>query len=343
MAKEILLGKSLNQLQSIVLELGFPAFTAKQLCQWMYVKKVSSIDEMTNISQKNRQLLSEKYTLGRFDPVELQSSSDGTKKYLFKVEAGFIEAVYIPEENRATLCVSSQVGCKMNCLFCMTGKQGFSGNLSSGDIINQILSIPETEKLTNVVFMGMGDPFDNTLAVLTSLDILTSDYGFSWSPRRITVSSIGIIPGLKAFLENSQCHLAISMHTPFPNERLQLMPSEKAYPIQKIIELLEKHDFTHQRRVSFEYIMFKGLNDTMRHAREIVRLLSGIECRVNLIKFHPIPDVSLEGCSMDQMIKFRDYLTDNKITTTIRKSRGEDILAACGMLSTSKNEKEVNK
>ncbi len=342
MAKEILLGKSLKEIQDIVNALNFPSFTAKQICNWMYVKKVIAIDKMTNISQKNREILSEKYELGREEPVEVQISSDGTKKYLFKVLDGFVESVYIPEEDRATLCVSSQLGCKMNCSFCMTGKQGFSGNLTSAEIINQILSIQESDKLTNIVFMGMGEPFDNTLPVLQALDVITSNYGFAWSPKRITVSSIGLIPGLKVFLEKSQCHLAISMHTPFTDERLQLMPSEKAYPLEDVLQFLNKYDFTHQRRVSFEYILFKGFNDSMRHAREIVRMLSGLECRINLIKFHPIPGVPLEGCNMEEMIKFRDYMSDNKIITTIRKSRGEDILAACGMLSTSKVEKEAN-
>jgi len=342
MSQKILLGNTLQELQSIVSELGLPSFTAKQISKWLYNKKVTDIEQMTNISLKNRLLLSEYYLVGRTMPVEVVESVDGTKKYLFKANGGFIESVYIPEEDRATLCVSSQIGCKMNCLFCMTGKQGFSGNLTAGDIMNQILSIPETEKLTNLVFMGMGEPFDNTLPMLHSLEILTSSYGFAWSPRRITVSSIGLIPGLKVFLEKSQCHLAISLHSPFPQEREMLMPSEKAYPIEEILELLKTYDFKHQRRVSFEYILFDGLNDTMRHARELVRILSGIECRINLISFHPIPGVDLKGCDMKQMVKFRDYLTDNNITTTIRKSRGEDILAACGMLSTSKMQEEEN-
>lgn len=342
MTHNILLGKTLQELQSITSELGLPSFTAKQICEWLYVKKVSEIDSMTNISIKNRLLLSEKYIVGRTKPVEVCESEDGTKKYLFQANGGFIETVYIPDEDRATLCVSSQIGCKMNCLFCMTGKQGFSGNLTSGEIINQILSITESDKLTNIVFMGMGEPFDNTLPMLHALEILTSNYGFAWSPRRITVSSIGLIPGMKVFLDKSQCHLAISLHSPFTKEREMLMPAEKAYPIEEILNLLKDYDFKHQRRVSFEYIMFDGLNNSMRHARELVRMLSGIECRVNLIHFHAIPNVELKGCSLEEMLKFRDYLSANNITTTIRKSRGEDILAACGMLSTSKIEKEEN-
>ncbi len=342
MKKDILLGKTLTELKEIVSELKMPGFTAKQIADWLYKKNVSDIDGMTNISAKNKDLLKEKYEVGKASSIEVMESVDGTKKYLFNVNDGFIEAVYIPEKDRGTLCISSQVGCKMNCEFCMTGKQGFSGNLKAGEILNQIQSIPEFEELTNIVIMGMGEPFDNTLEVLKSLEIMTSDYGYAWSPKRVTVSTIGVIPGMKIFLDKSKCNLAISLHNPFPEERIKLMPIEKAYPLADVISLLEKFDFSHQRRVTFEYIMFKGYNDTVRHARELVRLLSNLECRINLIRFHDIPGVNLQGCSIEDMEKFRDYLSDNSITSTIRKSRGEDIFAACGMLSTSKKEKEQN-
>jgi 23S rRNA (adenine2503-C2)-methyltransferase len=337
-----LLGKTLSELKEIVISLQLPAFTAKQITEWLYKKRVFDMEQMTNISAKNKVIISEQFCAGTTVPVEVMESADGTKKYLFKASKGYVEAVYIPEEDRATLCVSSQVGCKMNCLFCMTGKQGFSGNLSAAEILNQIVSIPEADKLTNIVFMGMGEPFDNTLEVLKALEILTSDYGYAWSPKRITVSTIGLIPGMKVFLEKSNCHLAISLHNPFHEERLQLMPSEKAYPIQEIVTLLKKYDFSHQRRVSFEYIMFKGKNDSMRHMKELAQLLSGLECRVNLIRFHEIPGVNLQTSEDEKMIQFRDYLSANGITTTIRKSRGEDILAACGMLSTQQKSKESN-
>ena len=223
----------------------------------------------------------------------------------------------------------------MGCVFCMTGKQGFSAQLTSTEILNQIMSIPDAEKLTNIVFMGMGEPFDNTLPLLRSLDILTSDYGYAWSPRRITVSTIGLIPGMKVFLEKSNCHLAISLHSPFSQERLSLMPIEKTYPIAKVLDELKKHDFSKQRRVSFEYIMFDGINDTIRHAVELVKILKGIDCRINLIRFHNIPEIDLKCATDEKMIFFRDYLSNNGITTTIRRSRGEDIFAACGMLSSS--------
>ena len=340
MTKTALVGKTIDELKTIVSELGMPGFTAKQISEWLYKKRAFTLDEMTNISAKNRELLNEKYEVGRTLPAQVAESTDGTKKYLFKTEGGhFIETVYIPDEDRATLCVSSQVGCKMDCLFCMTGKQGFTAQLTSTEILNQIMSIPETEALTNLVFMGMGEPFDNTLQMLRSLEILTADYGFAMSPRRITVSSVGLIPGMKVFLERSQCHLAISLHSPFSHERLQLMPVEKPYPLANILAELRKHDFSKQRRVSFEYILFDGTNDSMRHAVELVKILRGIDCRVNLIRFHAIPGVDLKGSNTEKMTFFRDYLTSNGVTATIRRSRGEDIFAACGMLSTLEKEK----
>jgi len=341
MNKIALVGKTLEEIKGIVAELGMPGFTAKQICEWLYSKRVFDIAEMTNISAKNRAVLAENYEVGRTLAVQELESVDGTKKYLFKTEENhFVESVYIPEEDRATLCVSSQVGCKMGCEFCMTGKQGFVAQLTSNEILNQILSIPEADKLTNLVFMGMGEPFDNMLAMLKSLEILTADYGYAWSPRRITVSSIGLIPGMKVFLEKSNCHLAISLHSPFSHERVQLMPIEKAYPIIDVLAELRKHDFSKQRRVSFEYILFDGINDSMRHAVELVKILKGIECRINLIRFHSIPNVDLKGSSDQKVLFFRDYLTNNGVTSTIRKSRGEDIFAACGMLSTIENEKQ---
>lgn len=338
MTKTPLLGKTLDELKAIATGLGMPSFTGKQLAEWIYQKRVSSIDGMSNISIKNRALLNEQYEVGRTLPVESQVSVDGTVKYLFKTAKNqFIESVFIPEEDRATLCVSSQVGCKMNCLFCMTGKQGFGAQLTAQEILNQYYSIQESEQLTNIVFMGMGEPLDNLDNVLKTLEILTADYALGWSPKRITVSTIGLIPGMKKFLESSNCHLAVSMHSPFEEERLKLMPVQKAYSILKVLEELRNYDFSKQRRVSFEYIMFNGLNDTPLHAREMAKLLKGIDCRVNLIRYHAIPGIDLKTSDEKRMTAFRDYLTNNGVMTTIRKSRGEDIFAACGMLSSSKH------
>ncbi|MFI3296102.1 MAG: 23S rRNA (adenine(2503)-C(2))-methyltransferase RlmN [bacterium] len=335
--KKPLLGLTLTELKEVATSNGLPAFTAKQIANWLYIKHVKNIDEMTNLSLKGRELLASQYEVGRKEAVWSVESVDGTKKYLFDTTHGKIEAVFIPEEDRGTLCVSCQVGCKMNCLFCMTGKQGWNGNLTSNEIINQILSIPESEKLSNIVFMGMGEPFDNTLEVLRACDILTSDWGMAWSGRRITVSTIGLIPGMKQFLERSDCHLAVSLHSPFADERLKLMPTEKAFPISKVIDTLRKYDWNGQRRVSFEYIVFEGINDMQRHASELVRMLKGLNCRVNLIKFHAIniEGIELKSPNQEKMIWLRDYLSSNGIICTIRRSRGEDIMAACGLLSSN--------
>lgn len=341
--KQPLLGLTLSELQAITKQLSMPLFTAKQMASWLYDKKVKTIDEMTNLSLKHRTLLNELYEVGATAPMHAMSSVDGTIKYLYQVgENSFVEAVYIPDGERATLCVSSQVGCKMNCKFCMTGKQGFTTNLSANQILNQIISLPECDKLTNVVMMGMGEPLDNLDEVLKALEILTAPYGFAWSPKRITLSTVGLKKGLKRFIESCDCHLAISLHSPVPEQRRDLMPAEKAYSITEMVDLLRNYDFSKQRRLSFEYIVFKGVNDSMLYAKELLKLLRGLDCRVNLIRFHAIPNVDLEGVDMDAMLKFRDYLTSHGLFTTIRASRGEDIFAACGMLSTAKQNEKNN-
>lgn len=333
--KTPLFGKTLTELQDLLAAYKLPKFTAKQIADWLYNKSISSIDEMTNLSKKARELLNQNHTYGLTDPVETKTSTDGTKKYLFPTEHDqFIETAMIPFKDRKTVCVSSQVGCKMGCLFCMTGKQGFQGQLTAGEIVNQIRSIPESDEITNIVYMGMGEPFDNLDEVLKSIEILTADWGYAMSPRRITVSSIGIIPAMIRFMEECEAHLAISLHTPFHEERQQLMPVQIAYPLEQVIQQLKEYDFSGQRRVSFEYIVFGGLNDTPKHAKELTRMLSGLKCRVNLIRFHPIPGTPLQGTDEDTLQRFKDALNNKGILTTIRASRGLDIFAACGLLST---------
>lgn len=330
-----LFGMTLRELQEVTDGLGLPRFAAKQIASWMYQKRVQEIDDMTNLSKVAREQLSKKYTLSRTLPTADITSADGTVKYLFPVaDKQYVETVYLPDKDRATLCVSTQAGCKMRCRFCMTGTLGFAAHLSAGEILNQVFSIPQSENLTNLVYMGEGEPCDNIDSVLQSLEILTSAWGCGWSPHRITVSSVGYIPGLKRLLDESECHIAISLHNPFSQERAEIMPIEKAYPIEDVIRLLKHYDWHHQRRISFEYICFGGQNDTARHAKELVRLLNTLECRVNLIRFHQNPDGEqiMPASNEQQMVWFRDYLTQKGITCTIRQSRGEDILAACGML-----------
>ena len=339
MERQPLLGMTLSELQEVTKGLGMPGFAAKQIAGWLYVKRVGSIGEMTNLSLKYRALLSESYEVGAVQPVNEMRSADGTVKYLYHTPNNhYVETVYIPDEERGTVCVSSQVGCKMNCKFCMTGKQGFNGNLTANQIINQIQSLPEFEQLTNVVMMGMGEPLDNLDEVMNALEIMTAPWGYAWSPKRITLSTVGLKRGLQRFLEESECHLAISLHAPVPALRRELMPAEKAFSITEVVNLLHNYDFSHQRRLSFEYIVFKGVNDSVVYAKELLKLLRGLDCRVNLIRFHAIPNVDLEGVDMQKMTELRDYLTQHGLFTTIRASRGEDIFAACGMLSTAKQE-----
>ncbi len=329
-----LIGKTLEELQLIAAGLGMPRFAAKQIADWLYVKRVTDINAMTNLSKAAREKLSNQYTVGRIEPLECYRSSDGTAKYIFPgVPGRNIEAVMIPDKERATLCVSCQAGCRMNCAFCMTGRNGFDGNLTAAQIMNQILSVDESERLTNIVFMGMGEPTGILDAVLATIEILTAPWGLTWSPKRITVSTIGNIAGLKRLLNETKVHIAISVHTPFAEERKEIMPVEKAWSVAEVMNLLRQYDFTGQRRLSVEYTMWAGKNDDMRHARALARLLRDTHARVNLIRFHKIPGFDGKTASENAMVEFRDMLNSLGITATIRASRGEDIMAACGMLA----------
>lgn len=335
MHKEALFGKTLDEIRQVVLSLGLPAYTGTQIAYWLYKTDITTFDDMTNVSKKVRSLLAGNYKFGVKAPVKVNESADGTKKYLFAAGNGkFIEAAYIPDGKRHTLCVSSQVGCKMGCLFCMTGKQGFQGHLSAGEILNQLRSIPERKLMTNIVYMGMGEPFDNLDAVMKSLEILTAEYGFAISVRKVTVSTIGIVPAMRVFLEKSKCNLAVSLHTPFEDERRRLMPIQNVYPLKDVIATIQEFDIGRYRRVSFEYIMFKGVNDTRRHVNELARVLNKVKSRINLIRFHPIPGTPLLCSDEATILDFQQALNDKGIVTTLRASRGQDIEAACGLLST---------
>jgi len=336
--KEKLLGMTLAELQQAAVSVGLKPYVGRQLADWMYAKRVADWDGMTNIGKDAKAALAERYDIGFLPPISIATSADGTRKYLFPSNSAggsenYVEAVMIPEEERKTLCVSSQAGCKMGCKFCLTGRQGFHGNLDAAAILSQFIGIDEARDLTNAVFMGMGEPLDNYDSVMRVIGVLTSDWGFRWSPKRITLSTIGVLPVLKKYLDGSKCHLAVSLHNPFPEERFQLMPVQKVFDIREVVELVRKYDFSGQRRVSFEYTMFDGWNDDVRHADALIHLLKGLECRVNLIRFHMIPDFPY-GCSRNGVMEaFRDRLHNNGIVCTIRASRGEDILAACGMLA----------
>lgn len=334
MEKKKLIGMTLGRLREVAAECGLPPFAAKQIARRLYVNRAKSIDEMTEISLRGREALNRSYCVGLSSPKAEARSTDGTVKCLFEGKGGRdVEAVYIPDHDRATLCVSSQAGCKMGCKFCMTGRQGFHGNLEPSDILNQIMSIPDSEKLTNIVFMGMGEPMDNLPAVLDAIEVLTAPWGLAWSPKRITVSSIGKMAELKRLLDETKVHVAISVHSPFAAERAGLMPVENAWPVAEVMALLRNYDFAGQRRLTVEYIMWRGLNDDLRHADALARLVRGTNCRVNLIRYHSLPDSDLRTASEPTMTAFRDRLNALGVTATIRASRGEDIEAACGMLA----------
>ncbi len=339
MAKEALFGKTLAELEAVAGRMGLPRYAARQMAGWLYGgrggRRMERFDQMTDLSREARRRLEERFEPGVSAPQRVSVSADGTRKYLFPAGADrFVEAAFIPEEERATLCLSVQVGCKMGCLFCATGRQGFAGNLSPGEILSQYHSLPERQAVTNVVYMGMGEPLDNLDPVLASLEVFTAPWGYGFSPKRITVSTVGLLPALETYLSKSRCHLAVSLHSPFDEERRRIMPVANVHSLQQVLGAIRRTPFDGQRRVSFEYILFRGFNDTPRHAREVVRLLAGIPARVNLIPFHPVPGVPLEPCPPQRMEEFQDLLKSQGMRTTIRRSRGLDIQAACGLLST---------
>ena len=333
--REHLYGRNPEQLAALCGEAGLPRFAARQIARWLYVRHTEDPRQMTDLPKGARELLAARFAPALHAPERVATSHDGTKKYLFRTLAGhYIESAYIPDGERATLCVSSQAGCRMGCRFCATGRQGLQESLPAAEILNQIVSLPEHDRLTNLVFMGMGEPLDNADNVLQALEILTAEWGFGWSPTRITLATAGVLPQLRRLLDASKVHLAVSLHNPFHEERMQIMPVERAWPVAEVVETLRAYDFTHQRRVSFEYIVMSGLNDTPRHVRGLLRLLNGLRCRINLIRFHRIPDSPYFSPDDEAMLRFRDELTARGIRTTIRASRGEDIQAACGLLST---------
>jgi 23S rRNA (adenine2503-C2)-methyltransferase len=334
--KENLFGSTLPELKALVARHNWPRFRAQQIAEWIYKQHLTEFSQMTNLSGTMRNELSSSYAIACMVPSAVQTSADGTKKYLFTFpETGSVETAYIPEGKRHTLCVSSQVGCRMGCSFCMTARMGFKGDLSAGEILNQVRSIPERDHLTNIVYMGMGEPLDNLDNVLTSLEILTAEWGYGMSPRRITVSTIGLVPAMKQFLEKSRCNLAVSLHSPFEEERRALIPMAKAHNLEDILSTIKGFPVEKQRRISFEYIVFKNLNHSHHHVKALSRALNGIRCRINLLSFHSIPDSKLEAPAMSEIERFRDALEQKGIITTIRKSRGQDIQAACGLLSAS--------
>ena len=332
-----------TELSAALSEMGLPSYRAKQIYSWIHQKCALDYDEMTNLPLSLRERLKEELPLKKCTIERKQvSAEDGTVKYLFGFGGNeYAESVLMKYKYGYTICVSTQIGCKMGCSFCASTLGGYVRSLLPSEILGQIYTAQRDEniRISHIVLMGMGEPLDNLDEVLKALELLTATYGYAWSPKRITLSTVGLRKGLQRFIEENDCHLAISLHSPLTVQRAELMPAEKAFSITEMVELLKNYDFSKQRRLSFEYIVFKGLNDSQVYAKELLKLLRGLDCRVNLIRFHAIPGVDLEGADMDTMTRFRDYLTSHGLFTTIRSSRGEDIFAACGMLSTAKQEK----
>jgi 23S rRNA (adenine2503-C2)-methyltransferase len=313
---------------------GIESNYAEVITNNFYRRGIRDFKKMDNVPLSVRHRLSSLLTNGLFDPADHYNSSDGTVKYLFRSYDGKeFEAVLIPDGKRMTVCVSTQAGCRMGCPFCLTGSSGFRGNLSSGEILNQVLSLPIEAPVSHIVFMGMGEPLDNIDEVLKACNILTSQWGLAISPRNITVSTVGLAEGVKRFLNESDCNLTLSLFSPFPDERASVVPAEKLNPAGNIIGLMRAYRLRKKRRFTVAYVMISGLNDTDRHLHELSALLKGTSIRVNLLPYH---QTGLEKyCSSDisKMNHFRQGLFLSGIYASVRRSRGADISAACGLLA----------
>ena len=334
MIKKNLCGLTVDEILSLIEPSGFTPAHAVSISNSIYRKRIDEISFITKIPNKLKEELTFKTCSGIFKPVATEYSIDKTIKYLFRTESGKeFETVYIPDNKRNTVCVSTQSGCRMGCPFCVTGNYGFRGNLSAGEIVNQIISIPDAGKVTHVVFMGMGEPLDNLENVLKACKIITSDWGLAISPRNVTVSTVGITPGIEKFLESSHCNLTVSLHSPFSMERKLIVPVERRYPAHKIIEIMKNYPVKKKRRLSLAYVMIKDMNDTDFHLEGLKTLIKGSEVRVNLLPYHPFGEDLNSPSSDERMQFFKHNLVISGISASVRKSRGFDISAACGLLA----------
>src|SRR3989337_2384447 len=342
---------SLQKMEDLVSSLGEKPYRVHQIYEWVFQKEVSSIGEMTNLSKNLRNQLSELSYISRLSIADKRVSKDGTEKYLLMLEDGnSIESVLIPDEDRLTLCISTQVGCKLNCTFCLTGKGGFIRNLSHYEIIEQILSVQREIRpplspllakegngvvgdITNVVLMGMGEPLDNYDAVIKSVKTMISPHGLKIPAKRITLSTSGLIPEIKKLAkENLKINMAISLNASDNETRDKIMPLSKKYPIEELLKTLKEYPLPPNRRITFEYVMIKRLNDSIEDAKKLSNILKGIKCKINLITFNSYEGVDYEAPDYKNVEDFRNILISQHYTTIIRKSKGADISAACGQL-----------
>jgi 23S rRNA (adenine2503-C2)-methyltransferase len=334
MDKKSLCGLTSGEIYDIIRSYGFTAVHATSISNSIYKKRISDIAHLSKIPGRLNEVLSDIAVSGIYPPVSTEVSADKSVKYLFRTEDNKkFETVFIPDNKRNTICISTQSGCRMGCSFCATARYGFRGNLTAGEIVTQILGIPETFKVTHVVFMGMGEPMDNLENVLKACSIITAEWGLAISPRNITVSTVGIMPGVKQFLQRSDCNLTLSLYSPYPQERRKTIPAENQYPAQTIIDLMKSYHIKKKRRLSLAYVMVRDLNDTDSHLEELKSILKGSDIRVNLLHYHPSLNDQNSSSSDERILFFKHNLIVSGISASIRKSRGTDISAACGLLA----------
>jgi len=335
MTRQSLCGLSAGEIFKIIEPWDYNLSHAVSIANSIFKRQIRDVPALKSVPKQLKNLLQNDFEVGAFMPVTSQLSSDGTEKYLFKSDDGkLFETVYIPDTKRNTLCLSTQSGCRMGCSFCATGNWGFHGNLSVPEIVNQFISIPHAGKITHAVFMGMGEPLDNLDNVLKACNIITSGWGLSLSPRNVTVSTVGITPAIEKFLSGCDCNLALSLFSPFPEERRSMIPVESKYPVKEIIDLLKDFPLGKRRRISLAYIMIKDLNDTGRHLDELRSLVTGSGLRVNLLEYHQAGSDTNTSSTPERMMYFKHNLVISGVSASIRRSRGADISAACGLLAT---------
>lgn len=328
---------SLTDLAHCLKEMGIEKYRLQQVVRWLYSEDVADFSEMTNLSKALRQELGEKFAIERLPLQTEQASEDGTRKYLLQLpDAQTIESVLIPSENRLTLCVSSQVGCAMACRYCLTGRLGLKRNLTQFELLEQVLavqrSLPEERKITNLVFMGMGEPMQNLEALLPALEILLHDLGLNFSKNKITVSTSGLVPEMLEFGSKSEVKLAISLSATTNELRDLLVPVNKRYPLEALLEACRQYPLKRRGRITFEYVVLEGVNDSLEDAKRMARLLADIPSKINLIPFNEFPGSEFKRPSDAKLRELQDYLLKRGFQTNIRASRGRDILGACGQL-----------
>jgi 23S rRNA (adenine2503-C2)-methyltransferase len=311
---------------------GIESRYGRRLLYWIYRKGIKSFGEINDIPARVVKTVMESFETGLSSPLASETSADGSVKYLFKTSGGlFHETVWLPEEKRKTVCISVQSGCRMGCRFCATGQAGWGGNLTAGEIVNQVISLPD--RFTHVVFMGMGEPGDNIEEVIKAANILTAEWGLAAGSGKVTISTVGVTPSVERLLNETECNITLSLHSPFPDERLGVIPAEATWPFADTLRLMKEAGNRRKRRFTVAYVMIEGKNDSDQHIEELKRLLTGTGIRVNILPYHPPVEDSERSSSDAAMIRFKHLLVTSGIGASVRRSRGSDIAAGCGMMA----------